>query len=184
MIKEKWYPINNYEGLYEISNLSRIRGKNIRIASVGNHGYYSIDLYKNNKRKTFLFHRLVAETFIPKIKGKEYVNHKNGNKLDNSLSNLEWCTQKENVQHSFDVLRHKNNFQTNHPKPSLGKFGIDHCKSIKVKQLDLEGQIIKVWNSGMDAVRDKGFLSSKISECCSGKRKTHAGFKWEYAITR
>ena len=170
-----------YEGLYWIHSDGSIEGqKGFRKVQVGQHGYPVIDLYKNGKRKTCTIHRLLATHFIDNPENLPTVNHKNGIRNDNKLSNLEWCTQQDNIKHAFRTLGRKNNFQLNHPKPSLGKFGKDHHASKPVLQIK-EGRVIKEWQSAMDAVRS-GFRSSKISECCSGKRKTHGGYQWKYGI--
>ena len=103
---ECWETINEYEGLYEISNLGRIR--NIRYKNIlkpGNHrdGYLKICLSKNNSKRTFQVHRLVALAFLPKVNGKKYVNHKDGNKKNNNVNNLEWCTRSENQKHAYKL---------------------------------------------------------------------------------
>lgn len=108
---EIWKPIKNYENLYEISNLGRIRkigGKN----QFGNYkvdkmitpyknekGYLRVGLSKNNKRKIFKLHRLVAEHFLPNPNNYPEINHIDFNKQNNRVDNLEWCTHKENIQH-------------------------------------------------------------------------------------
>jgi len=66
-------------------------------------GYLRVTLCKNNTQKMYFLHRFIAEYFLPKVKGKEFINHKNGNKLDNRLSNLEWCTKSENTIHSYKI---------------------------------------------------------------------------------
>lgn len=178
MIKD----IIGYEGLYTISSDGRVFSKNgERKLMTANTSYPVVDLYKNNKRKTCTVHRLLAIHFIENPKNLLTVNHKNGIRNDNRLENLEWCTQQDNVLHAFRVLGRKNNFQTNHPKPSLGKFGKDHHVSKPILQI-VNGEIIRRWESGMDAVRE-GFKSPRITECCQGKRKTHAGYEWKYTTT-
>lgn len=112
--KEVWKDIEGYEGLYQISNLGRvkslpkIRGRTLveeRILSpvLGNRGYKMIMLYKNNGNKRFSIHRLIAKAFIPNISNKPYINHKDGNKLNNSIENLEWCTCRENIIHALNM---------------------------------------------------------------------------------
>lgn len=176
---EQWRDVVGYEGLYRVSNLGRVSGKRIRKQSIAKTRYPVVDLYKDNVRNTKLVHRLVAEAFLPPVEGKTYVNHKDGSRDNNRASNLEWCTQQENIKHAFGVLGYRNNFQTNHPKPSLGKFGKDHHVSRPVLRLK-DGVVIERYESGMDAVRD-GYKSPRISECCRGKRKTHGGYEWRYA---
>lgn len=179
---EVWKDIEEYKGLYQVSNLGRIRRDGqIRKTQINSVGYFTVDLYKNNKRKTMLVHRLLASAFIPRVEGKNNINHKNGVRSDNTLDNLEWCTQQENIKHKFAVLGYRNNFQTNNPKTNLGKFGKRAHRHRAVIQLK-DNVVVMGWDSGMDAVRC-GYKSSRITECCQGKRKTHRGYEWKYATT-
>ncbi len=91
---------------YEITKCGIIRNKaNKRIKSqyVSSTGYYMISISKNNKTNPYKVHRLLADNFIEKVNGKTSVNHKDGNKLNNCLSNLEWCNHLENMQHAFNT---------------------------------------------------------------------------------
>lgn len=115
-MKEIFKDIKDYEGLYQISNLGRVKalakfcktkGDGIRyspekIMKTGNdiHGYQLIGMSKNTKRLTFKVHRLVAQAFIPNSENKPFINHKNGIKNDNNFKNLEWCTDQENMDHA------------------------------------------------------------------------------------
>lgn len=106
MNKEIWEDIEDYEGLYQISNCGRVKSlifseKRILKNIINNNGYFIITLCKNNKCKTFTIHRLVALHFIPNPEDKPQVNHKDGDKLNNYYKNLEWCTASENVQHAW-----------------------------------------------------------------------------------
>lgn len=106
---EEWKAIEGYEGLYEISNKGRVysvkRNKYLSPYEVhqdaGLRGHRVINLYKNGVYKGFCVHRLVALAFIPNPKNLPVVNHKDGNKQNNNVENLEWCTQKENVEHAI-----------------------------------------------------------------------------------
>jgi hypothetical protein len=91
---------------YEITKCGIIRNKlNRRIKSqyVSSTGYYMISISKNNKTNPYKVHRLLADNFLEKVDGKTSINHKDGNKLNNCLSNLEWCNHLENMQHAFNT---------------------------------------------------------------------------------
>lgn len=105
---EKWREIKGYEGRYSVSTLGRIKSnggkkklnKHIMKARKQNSGYSVVNLWKGGERKTFTVHRLVLSTFTKDYEDMD-VNHKNGNKRDNRLINLEWCTRKENMEHAY-----------------------------------------------------------------------------------
>lgn len=110
LVGEIWKWISGYEGLYQVSNYGRIktfprhsRYKEIMIRrpALGTGGYLQVGLHKNGISKTFDIHRLVAQTFIPNPLNLPEVNHKFGNKFDNYVENLEWCTDTENKQHAL-----------------------------------------------------------------------------------
>ena len=101
---EMWKDIQGYEEKYQISNIGRIKNKiNNRLLRprVGTYGYYKVNLYKNKKVKTIEIHRLVAEAFIENPESKSEVNHIDGNKLNNNITNLEWVTHKENINNAW-----------------------------------------------------------------------------------
>lgn len=131
---EVWKQIEGYEGIYEISNLGNVKSlsrlvnnhsgfkKQLKEKILKNHisktGYFVTDLKNNNERKTFKIHRLIAFAFIDKVIGKEYVNHIDGNKLNNNIDNLEWCTIQENNKHA-EKLGLKNDSGINNSKSKL-----------------------------------------------------------------
>ena len=111
-MEEIWKDIEGYEGLYQVSNLGRVKSlyKKEKILKLGavSSGYFFVHLYKMRKLKVIRVHRLVALTFVPNTENKLEVNHKDGNKQNNRADNLEWATKSENVKHSYSVLHIKN----------------------------------------------------------------------------
>ena len=107
---EVWKKIDEFDN-YFVSNLGNIKTKNYSnkgedrnlVKKKNYKGYLIVVLYKNNKRHNKKVHRLVGNAFIEKLENKNQINHKNGNKDDNRVSNLEWCTCSENIKHSWDI---------------------------------------------------------------------------------
>ena len=125
-------------------------------------GYLSVSLSKKGVVKSFYVHRLVAMAFIENPMNKETVNHIDENINSNNFDNLEWCTMLENLNHGTRILRSS------------------RAKKKKVKQLDIEGNLVRFWDSATDAHKEAGFSFSSISACCRGKQLTHRGYKWEF----
>lgn len=105
---EIWKDIPNYEGMYQASNLGQIRSLRrngtlgrILKGEIDDSGYIKVALSKNNKIKKYKIHRLVAQTFIPNLNDLPQINHKDGNKKNNCINNLEWCTASYNTRHSY-----------------------------------------------------------------------------------
>ena len=97
---EVWKDIKGYEGTYQVSSYGRVRSKNgIRKPQRDKYGYYQIGLHKNGNRKFFKVHRLVAQAFIPNINNFPQINHKDEDKSNNKVNNLEWCTNKYNMNY-------------------------------------------------------------------------------------
>ena len=107
MKNELWKPVKGYEGLYEVSSLGRVRNNKNKILKQFQfqNGYYGITLHKNGVQKTLLVHRLVAETLLQNPDNLSYINHKNEDKTDNRVENLEWCTQKYNCNYGSHNLK-------------------------------------------------------------------------------
>lgn len=186
MENEVWKDIPSYEGLYQISNLGRVkslkrkvyagRGKMRwqyeRILSdkkTNGNGYKVVNLRKNGKGTNKYIHRLVAETFIENTNNYKCINHKDENKNNNRAENLEWCTYKYN-----------NRYNDKHIK--TGKKLINN-KSIskRILQLDENDNIIKEYPSIAEASRTFGVSNQVINDCLKGKQKHSAGYKWKYA---
>lgn len=109
-MSEIWRDIDGYEGLYQVSNLGNVlslhphrsKKEKPKIISHDNiHGYHRVELHANGNKTKFLVHRLVADMFLPNPDNKSEVNHKDGNKDNNTVDNLEWCTHRENMKHAY-----------------------------------------------------------------------------------
>jgi hypothetical protein len=190
MEKEIWKDVIGFEGTYRISNQGRIMsvarivkrsdGRLFQIKDsylnprVGKKGYWVVNLWADGKYKTKTIHLLLGKHFLENPHNKPTVNHIDGNKLNNSLSNLEWATYSEQISHAYAT-------GLNIP-PGTGKFSGDHPTSKKVVQKSRDGQIVKIWDSARDAYRE-GFSFKEISACCRGKKKTHKNFIWEFYAT-
>ena len=109
---EVWKDIKDYEGKYAISNLGRVKrirnNKEIIMSLIkSKNDYLGVKFFKDGKFKRFLVHRLVACAFLPNLRNKPEVNHKNKIKYDNRVENLEWSTSKENQKHKIDFDKNR-----------------------------------------------------------------------------
>ena len=127
-----------------------------------------ITLRKNNKQIVKQVHRLVAEAFIPNPYKKRCVNHKDGNKINNHVDNLEWVTHQENTIHAWET-----GLQMMTPERCY-KNKVNSSK--KVNQYDLNGNLLHTWESQSQAAKHLHIHQTVISNCCLGKQKTGKGF--------
>lgn len=160
-----WKDIPNYENLYEINEIGTIRNKKrnkIIRTSINEKGYVKVVLSKDNKQHKTGVHRLVALTFIPNPNNYKEVNHIDENKQNNNINNLEWCSRKQNIEHSI----------------KSGKF-----KITRVSQFDLNGNKIKEFSSCSQAERETGIPRTHICKCVLGRYgfKTAGGYIWKNA---
>lgn len=104
-----WVDVKGYESEYQISDEGHVRSKyndyTLKKGFTNNNGYLMIDLYKDGKRKKYLMHRLVAQTFIPNPENKPEIDHIDGNRQNNAVENLRWCTRKENCNNHITLKR-------------------------------------------------------------------------------
>jgi len=162
------------ESNYEISDKGVLRNrinKRKRKYHINHNGYYKVKIDIGEGEKDYFVHRLVAIAFIPKIEGKEYINHINSNKTDNRVDNLEWCTVQENNAHAY-----MNNPNMAKKKAVIGK-NIETGEIIEFDSLYQAGKYV----IGKDCNEKQiTHASGNIKQCCEGKLKTCKGYKWEY----
>jgi len=165
-MQEIWKDIKGYEGKYQISNLGNVKsflkGKEYLLKPYSTRGYLSIGLWDGQKKQTVLIHRLVASAFIPNPNGYKEINHKDENKSNNNINNLEWCTREYNMSYGTARLRQ----------------GISSGKPIE--QLTLNNIVIAWYCSAEIACKLTNIDSSSIIKCCNGKRKYAGGYMWRY----
>lgn len=178
---EEWRDVKGFEGLYQVSNFGNVRsvdrevktnsgkrkykGKDMAINYTGN--YPSVGFKKNKKIYRLMVHRIVAEAFLPNIENKDTVNHKDGNKRNNNVNNLEWSTWSENHKHAY-----KNGLRFPRVKDAQEKW------KRKVKCIT-NG---KTYSSIREAAVDTGAFASDITKVCKGKRKTANGHRFCYEV--
>ena len=178
MNKEIWKDIKGYEGLYQVSNLGRVRSyqrnKQGRLVNqyYDKRGYKVVTISKQSKLKLCKVHRLVAQAFIPNPEGKPQVNHIDENKGNNCVDNLEWCDNKYNARYGTKAKRA---YETSQLR---GNNGLIPQKA--VIQCNLNGDVIKEYCSVMDAARQLKIDQSSIIKCCRQHRKTAGGYIWKY----
>ena len=165
--EEIWRDIEGYEGLYQVSDKGRVKSlwfekERILKPVKDGWGYLFVRLYKNRDIKMCKVHRLVAMAFISNPNCLSDVNHKDENKENNRVENLEFCNRKYNC-----------NFGSRNQRIA-GK------RSKPVIQYTKDGKIVKEWKSTYDIERNLGYCHGKISACCLGKQKTSYGFVWKY----
>lgn len=172
-MQEEVWKNTKYEG-YRVSNIGRVMGirtENAMKLNLLKNGYYSVGIIAE-KRKTCYVHRLMAEAFLERIDGKNFVNHKNGIKTDNRIENLEWCTQKENMKHARDLgLAYGHLVGVPSMLEATRKPVIKICKNT--------GNVIESFNSLNECMRITGL--SSVRYCVVGKQKETGGYFWAYA---
>ena len=172
-LQEIWKNILNYEGLYQISSHGRvkslqkktgflIRKEHILKPRVKDNGYLIVSLFKDKQMSNKYVHRLVAEAFIPNPSNYPCINHKDYNKTNNNVDNIEWCSYSQNNTYSnCQVIA-------------------GASKRIPILQCDKNGVILKEWECSLRAGQELGFSNSNITACCRGRANTAYGYIWRY----
>ena len=152
----KYYDITKEGVIINLKTNRKYKG------TIGNNGYLHWQTTKNNKHYDWSIHRLIAIKYIPNPNNYPVINHIDGNKLNNSIDNLEWCTYSDNVKHAYNTKLIKGGAKT-------------------VLQIDKNtNKIINIFKSEMEAGRITGINHSAISKVCRGVRKTAGNYKWKY----
>ena len=171
-MEEIWKDIEGYEGLYQVSTWGRVRSLNynhtgktqILRPGVTHWGYLQVAIYKDGEQKSYKVHRLVAAAFLPNPNGLPEINHKDEDKQNNHVDNLELCDRAYNNSygtHNARMIRSQLNSPT---------------KSKRVRCIETN----TVYPSGGEAERKTGISRKSISSACHGKYKTAGGFHWEF----
>lgn len=181
--EEIWKDVVGYEGLYQVSNIGRVRslghdkwhkGRILKPIIDGKGAYFYVGLFKNGKRKGESIHRIVATAFIPNPKNLPCVNHKDENKQNNKAENLEWCDYSYNA--TYGEARFKNVIQRTKNN--------SRNRELPVLMKDENGNIIARFRSCFEASRVMGVSRVTIRRCCINRRngKNHhaGGYCFEY----
>ncbi len=188
METEVWKDIPWYEWLYTVSNTGSVKSLRYRkkhIEWIINWGidwpwYRFVFLSKNSISKRYHIHRLVALAFINNVYNKPCINHIDWIKINNDISNLEWCTYSENHKHAHDNwLMDNNSFKKNHPHK--WKFWADHNKSVSVWQYAKDWILIRIWWGMSEAERWTHIDQASISRVCRWEKITAGWFIWKYS---
>lgn len=160
-----WAEIRGYEDLYYVSTdgeVYSVRRKKILKPWKNEIGYLLVTLRKDGVKKNVRVHRLVAEAFIPNPHGYPQINHKDEDKTNPHVDNLEWCDAKYNINFGSGIAR----------------------RSKRVNQYTLDGKYIKTWDSMAQAARALETHAACISACCRGVSRKCSGYKWTYYIEK
>lgn len=189
MENEIWKDVVGYEKLYEVSNLGNVRSlhwyggeKVVELKKIKHPmGYLAVSLSRKGKCKRYLIHRLVADAFIPREPNKEFVNHKDENKTNNQVQNLEWCNKSYNQLYSMALHpERKELFTDNLRDKKTGKIGsrftqkgVAHTRLERVKKCLRDGTVVGVYNNASEAALELGVDPGKITSVCIKNTRTN-----------
>ena len=187
-MEEIWKNIEGYPN-YQVSNMGRVkrlstgyyrRTEKILKPQLQNNGYLHIKLSQKDKTKCILVHRLVAQVFIPNPNNLPQVNHINEDKTDNRVENLEWCTQKYNINYGNGISKRVKTNKENGTYKKIGEIN-SKIRSKSILQFSKDNSFIRKWDCIMDVQRELGYDNKQICSCLKNRQKTAKGFKWVYA---
>lgn len=170
---------------YEVSDDGLVKNKERQRILKSNkmkNGYLSVSLrQEDGSYKLVYVHRLVAETYLPNPENKSDVNHKDGNKLNNHLDNLEWATRSENLKHAYNIGLKENNREIARNLCLTNEKILQHREESKVQiqQLDETNNLIAEYASIAEAAEATGIVKQNIAAASLGQRRTAGGFKWK-----
>lgn len=179
-MKETWKNVTMEKfNFYEVSSFGRVRnGKKLLSPSLTK-GYPTVTLCNKGYRRTIRIYKLVALAFIDNLAKLPCVNHKDGNKLNTHVDNLEWCTYGQNEKHAW---KHGLIVFTENMKKAVTKTILAEVEKQKRRvHCFIGGRIVGTYESASEAARQIHGSQAHISDCCNGKRFTHKGFSWAWA---
>lgn len=178
---EIWKDIEGYEGMYQVSNLGRVRALDrvkpnsggqitkghVLPQSDNGHGYQFVSLWKFNKGRRFYVHRLVASAFIPNPNNFPIINHKDENKSNNRYENLEWCTQKYNINYGNHMKRLKESYIANGNNRPIDVY-------------DKNGAFLKTFDCSNEVCKELGVHRRGLYLVCQGVAKSYKGYRFAF----
>lgn len=195
-MEEVWKNIQGYEGLYQVSNMGRVKSLARRLANgqwkdetfkvpvKKKNGYYQVTLFDgfNKRYKIMLLHRAIATAFIPNPNNYPCIDHIDGNPSNNGLSNLRWVTHKMNSNNPICLDRRSKQLKIAQNRPEIMEKKIRSAKKKAVFQYSMYGEFIKQWSSVREACRELGLECTNISACASGRKKSAYGYLWSRTL--
>lgn len=178
---EIWKDIEGYEGMYQVSNMGRVRALDrvkpnsggqiakghILPQSDNGHGYRFVSLWKFNKGRRFYVHRLVASAFIPNPNNFPIINHKDEDKSNNRYENLEWCTQKYNINYGNHMKRLKESYIANGNNRPIDVY-------------DMKGTFLKTFDCSNEVCKEIGINRRGLYLACQGVTKSYKGYRFAF----